>query len=225
MSYECQIVVDFEFNPVKKEFRELIKDEIIEIGAVKLNPQYEEIGRFSCLVKPELSDGVSPTITKLTGIRTADLEEAVDFETAIGLFSTWAGPASCRVISWSDNDLRQLSKECWIKSVPFPANLYRWMDFQKVWQRIIHYPHNLCMSLKYAAECAGVEFDDSHAHRALYDSEVTAEILKLTKDEAYLKNLARAKTHVVTEVKHSSYSIGSVCGNKLAELMARLECA
>lgn len=225
MSYECHIVLDFEFNPVKKQYRYLLRDEIIEIGAIKLNPQYEEIGRFTCLVRPELNDMVDPVITKLTGIRTADVMNAVDFKTALGLLSDWIGPVRARVYSWSDNDLRQLCRECEAKELCFPENMYRWMDLQKVFQRIIHYPSRCCMALKYAAGLLGIPFDGSRAHRAVYDTEVTAELLRTVKSEGFIYGQREAHRVFISESSGSTYSIGSVWGDRLSSFMAQLQTA
>lgn len=222
MSYECQIVVDFEFNPTKREYREYLKNEIIEIGAVKLNENLEEIGRFSCFVRPEFNDHIDSDILRLTGIRDADVREAACFEEAINLFAAWAGPAKCRVLSWSDSDLIQLEDECWAKEVPFPANLTRWMDLQLVWQRIINYPVKYRMSLSQAASICSIPCDRSKAHRAYYDAEVTAEILRKLKSREYMAGVAEAKSKVTTKVEHSTFSIASVYGDKLRGLMAQL---
>ena len=222
MSYECHIILDFEFNPVASQNRDIVRDEIIEIGAIKLNPQFEEIGRLTCLVKPELHSFIDPKITKLTGIRTEDVENAVPFETAIEMLSDWIGPAKNRVYSWSDNDLWQLVDECNAKGVEFPANMYRWMDLQKVFQRVIGYPHRQCMALSYAANMLRIDFDKSHAHRAIYDTEATAEILRRLKSPDYQLDLARAKQTFCKSPQRMTYSIGSACRISLLQLMEKL---
>ena len=50
------IVVDLEMNPVAKEHREIrrkLNGEIIEIGAVRLNENFEQEDEFQCYVCPE----------------------------------------------------------------------------------------------------------------------------------------------------------------------------
>ena len=47
------IVVDLEMNPVAKEHREIrrkLNGEIIEIGAVRLNENFEQEDEFQCYV-------------------------------------------------------------------------------------------------------------------------------------------------------------------------------
>lgn len=222
MQYECHIIVDFEFNPVYFANRNILHDEIIEIGAIKLNPQMEEIGRLTCLVKPELNPIIEPKITKLTGIRTEDVTEANDFKTALSILSDWVGCSHARIYSWSSNDLWQLVDECQTKGIYYPNNMYRWLDLQRVFQRIIRYPQSQCMALSYAADILCINFDKKNAHRAIYDTEVTAEILKRLKNSNYMADLENAKKTFCRTTQRMTYSIGSRCGDVLEELLAKL---
>ena len=64
------VVIDLEMNPVSREYNDIRKkltDEVIEIGAVKLNDSYEQIDEFQCYVKPEYGS-IKKHITRLTGI-------------------------------------------------------------------------------------------------------------------------------------------------------------
>ena len=57
-------------NPVSREFKEIrraLNDEVIEIGAVKLDENFQQIGEFQCYVKPEYGE-IKQHITRLTGI-------------------------------------------------------------------------------------------------------------------------------------------------------------
>jgi len=222
MQYECHVVLDFEFNPVSAVNRAIVRDEIIEIGAIKLNPQYEEIGRFTCLVKPELNGMIEPKITKLTGIRTEDVYNAIDFPTAVEILCEWIGCARARICSWSDNDLWQLADECNAKGVEFPENMYRWMDLQKVFQRVIGYPRSQCIALSYAASLLNIGFDRNNAHRAIYDTEVTAAILQRLKSAEYQNDIAKARESFCRTPQRMTYSIGSTWGELLAEYLQKL---
>ena len=64
------IVIDLEMNPVSKTFKDVRRyttDEVIEIGAVKLDDSYNMIDEFQCYVKPQYGE-ITKHITKLTGI-------------------------------------------------------------------------------------------------------------------------------------------------------------
>ena len=99
------IFLDFEMNPIpreNREAREIVLGEIIQIGAVKLNEDYQLTDRFSLNVKPEYSP-VMPHITALTGIRQEDVENAPLLKEAIGIFTDWilkgATPATAKSAS------------------------------------------------------------------------------------------------------------------------------
>ena len=87
--YKYHIVLDLEMNPVAKEYKnayEILKQEIIEIGAVKLNERLEIVDTFDCFVKPEFNYQVTPYINKLTGIKSSSAMNAELFENCIKEF-------------------------------------------------------------------------------------------------------------------------------------------
>ena len=66
-----KIFVDLEMNRIARQYTELRKkcrNEIIEIGAVKLNEQDEIIDTFKLYVKPAFNDTIEGNIRRLTGI-------------------------------------------------------------------------------------------------------------------------------------------------------------
>ena len=83
--YDTHIFLDFEMNPIPREFKEersLCHAEICEIGAVKLDANYNPVSSYTQLVKPHYAP-ISPHITKLTGITDEAVANAPDFEQAI----------------------------------------------------------------------------------------------------------------------------------------------
>lgn len=221
--YDKHIVLDFEMNPVPKKNKEIRKHlgrEIIEIGAVKLGADGEPEDTFSCFVKPEYSPCVTSYITKLTGIKTKDVYQACSLDEALAAFSEWIGSGRTRVYSWSDSDLAQLTAECELKHIEFPSNMRRWMDFQPVFPRLmeIRQQKNL-MSLHEAAEWYGVDFNTKSAHRALYDAEITAELVQPVLTGEYisqrdcLKEIIRSDD---SEETSGGLCLGEMCGNIFA---------
>lgn len=179
--YDQHIILDFEMNPVSKKNKEARRGlgrEIIEIGAVKLNSRYEVVDKFSCLIKPEYSSGIADYITKLTGIRTNDVYDAVNFEDALNLFNEWIGEGRNRIYSWSDADLRQIRTECEYKKLMYPKNITRWVDFQILFPKLMGLNDKSLMGLSDAANWYGIDMDCKAAHRALYDAEITSELIK-----------------------------------------------
>ena len=58
------IVIDLEMNKIARssEARKICKSEIIEIGAVMLDENLQEIGNFRTYVKPEYNDKIAEEI-------------------------------------------------------------------------------------------------------------------------------------------------------------------
>ena len=77
------IIIDLEMNPLSKEFREerrICRNEIIQIGAVALDENYQEVGAFKTFVKPQFNEIITRKIEKLTGITTAVVQDAPVFD-------------------------------------------------------------------------------------------------------------------------------------------------
>lgn len=87
-----RIFVDLEMNTIArkyKEQREVCRQEVIEFGAVCLDGNNVEIGEFQCYVKPEFNEGITQYITQITGITTAQVENAESFGTVFERFVSW----------------------------------------------------------------------------------------------------------------------------------------
>ena len=113
------IVVDLEMNNIrqKSEARRICTNETIEIGAVMLDDNLQEISSFRTYVKPEYNDGIVPKISRLTGITDAMVANAPKFHEALRMFTNWClgtGDA-VTIYTWSDTDFNQIRKEIILK--------------------------------------------------------------------------------------------------------------
>ena len=84
--YTSHIFIDLEMNPISKEFpaeKEACRAEIIEIGAVRLDADYNLTDRFTLFVRPRYSSELNRHVAKLTGIKLEDLQDAPDFREAM----------------------------------------------------------------------------------------------------------------------------------------------
>ena len=72
-NFARQIVLDFEFAPVPKQRqRRGLRNEIIEVGAVKLDYHGNVMGEFSQFVQMEFTEGVAFPVRELIGISAVD---------------------------------------------------------------------------------------------------------------------------------------------------------
>ncbi|MDU6628786.1 MAG: exonuclease domain-containing protein [Lachnoanaerobaculum sp.] len=82
------IVVDLEMNKVVKEYRNLgCAMETIEIGAIMLNENFQEISSFRTYVKPEYNTRITSIVRDLAGITYDMVINAPKFDEAIKMFS------------------------------------------------------------------------------------------------------------------------------------------
>lgn len=225
--YKYHIILDLEMNPVSKEHKqayENLKQEVIEIGAVKLNDKYEIIDTFDCFVKPEYNYQVTPYITRLTGINSSSALNADLFATALNRFVSWIGNGEdTRIYSWSDNDLTQLKTECSYKKLPFPSNMRRWLDFQRVFPKLMNISSkSKLIALSEAIKYFGIEINSKKVHNALYDAEITSELLI-----PFLNGEYKKQVKYVYELTHSSNegmnTLGDTCGGALRKLLEQMQ--
>ncbi|WP_334073548.1 MULTISPECIES: 3'-5' exonuclease [Paenibacillus] len=88
-------------------------NEIIEIGAVKLNEELEMVSEFQTFIKPKLHPQLSDFCKKLTSITQEDVNAAPGFEQAIFKFREWIGKSEPYYLcSWGFYDKSQLKKDC-----------------------------------------------------------------------------------------------------------------
>lgn len=180
------IIFDLEFNSGKNEQSGEFINEIIEIGAVRLNEKLEETDSFSVTVKPALTKHLNKYVTKLTNISEEELANAQGFKTAFRQFADWCGD-ECIFSSWSNTDLYVLIenikahyRKCTIGFIK------QYFDMQKFVTRDIPKIDNNQISLKNAAENYKIDTSRFSLHRACDDSRVCAELFRITFDEKEL---------------------------------------
>ena len=193
------VVVDLEMcNVPQGAKRETYgwKDEVIQIGAVVVNETMEMVDEFVTLVSPEYGV-IDSFIEKLTGISRRDVQGAPRFAQAIEMFLEWL-PEDAILVSWSDNDQRQLRREMEAKGVSSERmNGYfeTWLDIQQTFGERME-AHKL-YRLSEALIIADVDFE-SGEHDALVDAKNTALLFIKLQSETELKLNPYYTTQTVT---------------------------
>ncbi len=172
-----KIVLDLEFTPVRDPDLQLVaSNEILEIGAVKLNEANEVLDEFQTYVKPQYST-IPTFITNITGINDHTVAAAPDYAAAMGQFSQWIGQGEpSRFYTWSDSDRRVILHEADLKEQVLDEMYYtHWVDLQRIHQRI--YGFSRPMNLTSALGSMRIYFVGTE-HGALADARNTAKILQ-----------------------------------------------
>jgi 3'-5' exoribonuclease 1 len=88
--------------------------EIIEIGAIKLNRYGEVEGTFSKFIKPIIHPQLSLFCQQLTSIKQSDVERAATFPSVIEAFQDWAEvfDEEYLLCSWGSFDKKMLIQDC-----------------------------------------------------------------------------------------------------------------
>lgn len=105
--------------------------ELIQIGAVLLDENYDTVDTFMTLVHPEFGT-IDQRIEKLTGISNRDVADAPDTKTALTAFFEWL-PDDAKIVSWSESDKNQIAAELTGKSIVIPCAercIDEWIDCQ-----------------------------------------------------------------------------------------------
>ncbi len=206
------IVIDLEMNPVGREYREVrrrLSEEVIEIGAVRLDAEFQQQDTFRCYVHPAYGP-IKKHIVELTGITQAKVEHAELFEKCMQEFVDWVGEAETKIYSWSMSDIRQLHRECRYKLPNFDTKWLddRWVDLQKVFDDRIGLHNNL--SLKYALGAMDHKFEGTQ-HTALDDAINTSAILVLMQDDEKFRETMKPVLDILQPKDDLATSIGDLC--------------
>lgn len=207
------VLVDFEMNPINREYkaeRKIAKNEIIEIGAVKVDDACNITSRFRCYVKPQLNT-VQKNITRLTGITDDDVADAPFFKEALENFMEWIGKDKTKIYSWSNTDKEQLFNEAALKLSDGKDCLLptfrRWIDLQKIFSRLMGFDHPV--KLVNALGILKVDFNGVE-HSALIDAENSADLLILLRNKEKFTEI-RAKNHITYNSKQmNSFTLGDM---------------
>ncbi len=155
-------------------------NEIIEIGAVKLDERLNEIDTFSELIKPVVSRKLRSRIKNLTHITNDDIKAGKPFSKVISDFEKWVGDDAV-FLTWGDTDIRTLlsNMKTFLEKDDITF-LRKYADLQRYCQCFINMDNVQQAGLSYAAECLQIDAEKFPHHRALDDSLLSAECFKKT---------------------------------------------
>ena len=112
---EQYIVFDLEATCWSREQTDENLHEIIEIGAVKLDENMNQLDVFQTFVKPKENPDLSDFCMELTSIRQSDVDYAPLFAEALIEFEQWINHKDediTLLLSWGHYDKTQLTREC-----------------------------------------------------------------------------------------------------------------
>lgn len=144
------------------------KEQVIEIGAIKLDSEFNEIGRLHTMVKLTEGNVISPFITKLTGITEAMTYEGLSEVTALNMLKDFIG-GSVVVAQHAPFDLSFIAKAVEPEYFIDTRSLSRMLNPDEK------------AGLKDLCERYGV---DLVHHRSISDVKATIEVFKIMMQDA-----------------------------------------
>ena len=174
------IILDLEWDSTYFVKQKRFINQILQIGAVKLDENFNICDTFEVTVKSAISKKVTGRFARLTGITTEDMLSGVPFETAVEQYNNWVGENAV-TMTWSNSDLYTImeNEENLLEDTHFKIEKY--LDLQKFIQgemRLKGYEDKNQVSLSLAAEFLKIETDNIDFHTAKDDSLVSAYLLK-----------------------------------------------
>lgn len=156
--------------------------EIIQIGAIKLNTDFENIGEYNYYIKPVIYKRIHPYVEKITGITQSILDGGVPFAEAFDAFCNFINPAEDILCSWGGDDIKSLYRNVKYHKIASSKMPDKYMNIQSFATSYLKYEPGRAIGLKNAAEILNVE-TGLDFHNALNDAVYTAEIFKIVKPD------------------------------------------
>ena len=173
------IVFDLEWNQCpggKEKENKNLPFEIIEIGAVKLNSQWEKSGEFQEKIRPTVYHSFHHHTQELLHTNMASFRKARTFTKVMKDFFQWCG-SDVIFCTWGSQDLLELQRNIRFYHMenPFPFPLY-YIDVQKIFSLQLEDGRSR-KSLEYAIDFLHIP-KALDFHQAFSDAYYTAQIMK-----------------------------------------------
>lgn len=186
------IIIDLEFNqpfnfPTGKKYKvvPLCPFEIIQIGAVKVNHNFEVIDTFNSFVSPVIYPRIHPFVEKITGINKKDLHDQPKFEEVYNDFIKFLGRSDYIFCIWGNDDLKFLFRNILFHKLDYEYISKKYVNVQAYASKYLSIDNGQAVGLKTAVTELGLEPDLSF-HNALNDALYTTKIFNIVKPENFI---------------------------------------
>lgn len=171
------VIFDLEWNGAFCRELDHYINEIIEIGAVKLDGSLRPVDTYQCLVRPVVARRITSPVRTLTSLTYDEVKRGKPFREAMKEFSAFCGDSV--LMSWSRSDLDALADNIRFHEGELRLDFMKsYCDLQRYCQEMIGITRGNALGLRPALDLLGIEDDQEQSHRALGDSYVSALCLK-----------------------------------------------
>jgi inhibitor of KinA sporulation pathway (predicted exonuclease) len=172
------LIIDLEATCWRRNEVHRGENEVIEIGAVLADSNYEMVEEFQRFVKPVRNPVLSQFCMELTSIKQSDVDAAQIFPNVLQdlrkQVETVSGQRLTEMAfcSWGDYDRKQFMKDCQYHRIPYPFGVHRNVKKEFARRHRIK-PTGILGALK----LLGIRFAGTH-HRGIDDARNIARILR-----------------------------------------------
>ncbi|MBE6787375.1 MAG: exonuclease domain-containing protein [Ruminococcaceae bacterium] len=222
------IILDLEWDSTFFVKQKRFINQILQIGAVKLDSQFNVIDTFEVVIKSSISKRVTGRFANLTGITNEIMRGGVPFPKAVEMYNAWVGDDTV-TMTWSNSDLYTIieNEENLLCGQRFKIEKY--LDLQKFIQKEMHlkgYEDKNQVSLALAAEFLEIETDNIDFHTAKDDSLVCAFLLKKCYNAERFEPLIKdtSNPEFFKRLKFKSYCISNLKDKNIDKKYLEFSC-
>lgn len=223
------VIIDLEWDNVYFPPKKRFINQILQIGAVKLDNNFNILDTFSVTVCSGISKKVTSRFAKLTGITSEIMQKGVSLEEAVNSYNLFAEGAKV-TMTWSNSDLYTIieNEDFLLKNGP-KFKIQGYLDLQKLVQQNLAdngYDSKNQIALEAAAELLNVDTSKFELHTALDDCLVCAELLKLTYDKNRFDALIKdtSDKDFYKRLRFKSYAISDINDSNIQKSQLEFSC-
>ncbi|MGL6105951.1 exonuclease domain-containing protein [Romboutsia sp.] len=175
------IVFDLEFNQgFDKALNKTVSNErcpfeIIQLGAIKLDSNFNIVDIFNSYVKPEIYKDIHPFVGKITGITKNDVYDAPSFTQVYKEFRKFITSKNPILCVWGTADLKELYRNITYYNLPSKSLPKSYINVQQYASIYFNNPPGKSIGLQNAIQSLDLEQDKSY-HNALNDAYYTSQV-------------------------------------------------
>lgn len=171
------IVLDLEWNQSPNNRKHpTVPFEIIEIGAIKLDTDFNQTGQFCEVIKPSIYKRLHSISRDITHLSMNQLNKGKPFKEVFSRFLEWCGE-DFMICTWGCTDITELQRNMKYHGFPLFKAPVLYYDIQKIFSLKYEENKKSRRSLQDAVEFLNIK-QTIPFHRALADACYTAEVIK-----------------------------------------------
>ncbi len=210
------IILDLEWDSIYSVKHHRFVNQIIQIGAVKLDDNLNIVDTFDVIVKSSIGKKLTKRFVELTGITAEMMADGISLTDAVLRYNNFVGK-NYTMLTWSTSDLYTIlenSNYLLPKNIRFKFGKY--VDLQSYVQnemRALGFEIKSQISLSHAAEMLNISVEGLELHTAkddclltyallkrFFDNEKLAPYVKNTDDPEFFKRLT-FKAYTLTNIR------------------------